>query len=91
MNIIKILTLLCVFSLVNVSTAQAAEQDTLLSVNSVSIDQDNVSVIDDLDDTFISSSDKIKGSVNLSEFVLSISATTVQIEFSPIRAPPIKN
>ena len=91
MNIIKILTLLCVFSLVNVSTAQAAEQDTLLSVNSVSIDQDNVSVIDDLDDTFIFSSDKIKGPVNHSEFVLSISATTVQTEFSPIRAPPIKN
>ena len=91
MNIIKILTLLCVFSLVNVSTAQAAEHDTLLSVNSVSIDQDNVSVIDDLDDTFISSADKIKGPVNHSEFVLSISSTKVQIESYPIRAPPIKN
>jgi hypothetical protein len=90
MNIVKVITLLCVISLLNVSTAKAVQYDTLPSVSSVVYDLDN-SNINDLDDSVISKVTSPVVTYEHSEFTYSDIHSSFTTHHSIIRAPPCIN
>lgn len=90
MNVVKVIALLCVISLLNVSTAKAVQYDTLPSVSSVVCDLDN-SNVNDLDDSVINKVAAPITTSELSEFIYSDIHSTFTTHHSIIRAPPSIN
>ena len=90
MNIVKVIALLCVISLLNVSTAKAVQYDTMPSVTSVVIDLDN-SNNTDLDDCILSELVPSDATGEVCEFTYSPFLSTQSNRHLSIRAPPYLN
>jgi hypothetical protein len=90
MNIVKIIALLCVISLLNVSTAKAVQYDTMLSVTSFVTDLDN-SNNTDLDDSILSELLPSDATGEVCEFTYSLLLSTQSNRHLSIRAPPYLN
>ncbi|MGB0989151.1 MAG: hypothetical protein ACPGVL_18060 [Pseudoalteromonas spongiae] len=90
MNIVKVIALLCVISLLNVSTAKAVQYDTMPSVSSVVCDFDN-SNLNDLDDGIISKVPTSVATTELFEFLYNDIHSSFSTHHSVIRAPPLLN
>lgn len=90
MNIVKVIALLCVISLLNVSTAKAVQYDTMPSVSSVVCDFDN-SNLNDLDDGITSKAPTSVATTELFEFLYNNTHSSFSTHHSVIRAPPLLN
>ena len=90
MNIVKVIALLCVISLLNVSTAKAVQYDTMPSVTSFVTDLDN-SNNTDLDDSILSELLSSDTTGEVCEFTYSLLLSTQSNRHLSIRAPPYLN
>ena len=90
MNIVKVIALLCVISLLNVSTAKAVQYDTMPSVTSVVTDLDN-SNNTDLDDSILSELLPSDATGEVCELTYPLLLSTQSNCHVSIRAPPYLN
>ncbi|WP_138559615.1 hypothetical protein [Pseudoalteromonas phenolica] len=90
MNIVKVIALLCVISLINVSTAKAVQYDSMPSVTSIVTDLDN-SNSTDLDDSILNELLPSDATGEVCEFTYSLFLSTQSNHHLSIRAPPYLN